>query len=88
MNCVYPTSSTPYEIAVCVVTGKQIAEHHDMICETPAWAIAYHKKKGHHRIDHHDEAASSRHDEGILAWNLRSENVGKHDDLKYVGSRR
>ena len=57
LNCVYPTSSTPYEIAVCVVTGKQIAEHHDIVCETPAWAIAYHKKKGHHRIDHHDEVS-------------------------------
>ena len=45
LNCVYPTSSTPYEIAVCVVTGKQIAEHHDMICETPAWAIACFQKK-------------------------------------------
>ena len=41
----YPTSSTPYVKLLCVVTGKQIAEHHDIVCETPAWAIAYLKKK-------------------------------------------
>ena len=47
LNCVYPTSSTPYVKLLCGVTGKQIAEHHDMVCETPAWAIAYLKKKKH-----------------------------------------
>ena len=67
MNCVYPTSSTPYEIAVCVVTGKQIAEHHDIVCETPAWAIAYLKKKNIDATDITTMSASSRHDEEILA---------------------
>ena len=55
------------EIAVCVVTGKQIAEHHDMVCETPAWAIAYLKKKTLMGRIITTKSASSRHDEGILA---------------------
>ena len=57
MNCVYPTSSTPYVKLLCVVTGKQIAEHHDMVCETPAWAIAYLKKKTLMGTDHHDDVS-------------------------------
>jgi len=38
---------------LCVVMGKKVAVHHDMVCETPAWAIAYLKKKKTTSMDHH-----------------------------------
>ena len=70
MNCVYPTSSTPYVKLLCVVTGKQIAEHHDMVCETHAWEHGpsrTSKKKNIDATDITTMSASSRHDEEILA---------------------
>ena len=63
LNCVYPTSSTPHMKLLCVVMGKKVAVHHDMICETQAWPSYTSKKKTTSMDYHHHDKVSI-----IKAW--------------------